>query len=66
MNFGDSLIRYIKTLYYNLKCCVKNNNWITENYNKTRGIRQGCPMSCLIFFIAVENLDTRKRNNVKK
>ena len=33
MNFGDSFIKWIKTLYCNIKGCVKNNNWITECYD---------------------------------
>ena len=64
MNFGESFIRWIKTLYFKIKGCVKNNNWVTESYEIWRGIRQGCPLRCLVFVIAVEYLGARIRKNV--
>ena len=53
LGFGDSFINWVKTFYSKIKGRVKNNNWITEDYEITRGIRQGCPLSCLVFVIAV-------------
>ena len=55
----------LKTLYYNISGCVKNNNWITEKYTISRGIRQGCPISCLNFIIAVEMLAQKIRSEPK-
>ena len=42
MNFVDYFIKRIKMLYFTIKCCVKNNNWVhaTECYEISRGIRQ--------------------------
>ena len=61
--FGESFIGWINTLYKNITGCVTNNNWISEPYIIQRGIRQGCPLSCLIFLIAVEIMATNIRNN---
>lgn len=50
-------------MYTNVIWCVSNNNWITETINIFRGIRQGCPLSCLIFIIAPEIMAVRIRSN---
>ena len=35
---------------------VKNNGWLSDTFNLNRGIRQGCPVSALLFIIVVETL----------
>ena len=47
--FGESFQQWVKVLYTNITGSVKNNNWLTSKYSLSRGIRQGCPLSCLIF-----------------
>ena len=42
---------------------VKNNGWISSNYPMTRGIRQGCPVSALIFILIAEMLATSLRQS---
>ena len=34
--------------------CISMNGWLSESFNLNRGIRQGCPLSALLFIIAVE------------
>jgi hypothetical protein len=53
-NFGDKFIKYIKILYNDPKIVIKNNGWISRPLNLSRGIRQGCPVSSLLFVIAIE------------
>lgn len=65
MNFWESFIRWILKKNIKIKGCVKNNNIVTEFYEISRGVRKGCPLSCLIFVIAVENLGTRIRKKCK-
>ncbi|PJE77613.1 hypothetical protein CI610_03460 [invertebrate metagenome] len=62
--FGRSFIKWVKVLYTNIKGCVKNNNWLTGSYVVSRGIRQGCPLSCLIFVLAAELLAQKIRTDV--
>ena len=62
--FGESFINWIKVLYTNITACVKNNDWLTESYSLSRGIRQGCPLSCLTFVLAVEILAIKLRSNI--
>ena len=59
--FGISFIKWVHIVYTNIKGCVKNNNWVSGTYNLFRGIRQGCPLSCLTFVIVVDLLSTKLR-----
>ena len=61
--FNDSFIRWVKTLYSDIQTCVMNNGWISEVFKNTRGIRQGCPLSALLFVLSVEIMASRLRSN---
>lgn len=61
--FGRSFINWVKILYTNITGCVKNNNWLTASYKISRNIRQGCPLSCLLFVIATELLAGKLRKD---
>ena len=53
-NFGPNFISWIQMLYRDPVFKVKNNGWISSNYKMERGVRQGCPMSSLIFILCTE------------
>jgi hypothetical protein len=40
-----------------------NNGWISEIFKNSRGIRQGYPLSALLFVLSVEFMARRIRNN---
>jgi hypothetical protein len=40
-----------------------NNGWISEIFKNSRGIRQGSPLSALLFVLSVEIMALRIRNN---
>ena len=61
-NFGPSFIKWIQTIYHRPSACIKNNGHISETCNMSRGIRQGCPVSALLF-ICVEILAKKVRNS---
>ena len=46
----------MKTLYVDSKIICKNNHWLSEEISLSRGIRQGCPISALLFIIATDVL----------
>ena len=61
------MIKWIRTLYSNIKGCILNNGWISSPFKINRGNRQGYPLSALILIIAIEILACRIRqdNNLK-
>ena len=62
-NFGPSFIRWIKTIYFEPTASVKNNGHISNNFNIYRGIKQGCPVSALLFNLCVEVLAIKIRSS---
>ena len=51
--FGDSFIKWIKVIYSNCSSAIISNGWITPVFNIERGVRQGCPLSALLFLVVV-------------
>lgn len=62
-NFGDTFIQYIKLLYTSPLCCVTNNGFNSEYFELSRGIRQGCPISALLFLLCAEVLACNIRSD---
>ena len=54
-NFGPQLRQWITVLYNNISSCVLNNGFATKHFNPSRGVRQGCPLSGILFVIGVSN-----------
>ena len=62
-NFGESFIEWIRILYENPIFRLKNNGWVSKTCKMKRGIRQGCPISAMIFLFVTEILAIQIRNN---
>ena len=60
-NFGKNFQRWVKIIYRNPEIVIKNNGWISSMFSMTRGIRQGCPLSALLFILCVEILAQKVR-----
>ena len=65
--FGDQFINYIKVLYSNAQSCIMNNNWQSVYFPLKRGLRQGCPISALLFLLVIEILaiDLKQCQDIK-
>ena len=61
MNFGESFINWIRTLYNNCFSRIINNGWLSDPVYLHRGLRQGCPLSPLLYCIATEPMAERLR-----
>ena len=52
--FGTSFIHWINILYHQPLITVKNNGWLTKPIPMQRGIRQGCPISGMLFILVTD------------
>ena len=64
-NFGQSFIRWIKTIYTLPSAVLKNNGHLSDHFSIHRGVRQGCPVSALLFVLCVEMLGIKIRQHHK-
>ena len=65
--FGPKIIKMIKAAYTNIKSKVKINNHVSEAFSIERGVRQGCPLSMILYIICAEVLgdNIREEKNIK-
>ena len=52
--FGDSFKKWIEVILSNRLNCVRNGGYVSSFFDMERGVRQGCPISPLLFIMAVE------------
>ena len=64
-NFGDTFVKWIKIIYNDISSCCLNNGNSTSFFKIGRGIRQGCPISALLFILVVEILAVKIRSESK-
>ena len=62
-NFGKNFIKWVKILYTNPIFHTKNNGWLSKTVNMQRGIRQGCPVSALLYILVAEVLAIKIKEN---
>ncbi len=61
--FGDTFISWIRLLYSSPKVSVHTNDVYSDYFTLERGSRQGCPLSPLLFAIAIEPLSITLRSS---
>ena len=62
-NFGSDIQNWFKVLYNNVNSCALNNGYASEFFSLERGVRQGCPLSGLLFVIGIEILARAIKND---
>ena len=61
--FQKKFINWIKCIYSCPIALIKVNGFLTEHISISKGIRQGCPLSALLFIICTEILATAIKQN---
>ena len=60
---GNGFIKWIKVLYSNASTQIKINGYFTNTIPLNRGLRQGCPLSMMLYVICIELLALQLRKN---
>ena len=61
--FGPQLQQWVKIFYNDISSCVLNNGFASKHFTLSRGVRQGCPLSGLLFIIGIEVLGNAIRQS---
>ena len=65
LGIDNNTISLIKILYADTKSIIEFNSEFSEVLDITRGERQGCPLSALLFNLVMEPLLARIKNSKK-
>ena len=63
MGFGPSFTRWFTIFYTDVRSAVKANGHISQFFHLSRGVRQGCPLSPLLYVLYAEVLACTIRAN---
>ena len=61
VGFGSSFISWVKLLYSGISSAVCINGYMSAAFFPSRGVRQGCPLSPLIYVLSIEVLAANLR-----
>ena len=61
--FGPSFRNWVHTFYHNISRCIVDNGHASEIHPLKRGVRQACPLSGMLFILAVEPLAIKIRTS---
>ena len=61
--FGPTFIKWVQTLYTSCRSRVEVNGFLSEAFPVTRGVRQGCSLSPLLYVICIEAFAHRIRSD---
>ena len=63
MGFGPSFISWVDLFYHRVQSAVNVNGYLSSFFNLSRGVRQGCPLSPLLYVLVSEVLAVNIRSN---
>ncbi len=60
---GENFINWVRSIYSNASSMVTINGFFSERIPLKRGVRQGCPLSALLYVLIIEILAIQLRTN---
>ena len=60
---GETFIQWVRTIYSNATSTLNINGYFSEKIHLQRGVRQGCPLSALLYVLVIEILAIQLRLN---
>jgi len=63
MGFGTSFVNWVDLFYCNVRSSVNVNGYLSQPFSLSRGVRQGCPLSPLLYVLVSEVLAVNIRAN---
>ena len=63
MGFGPSFISWVDLFYHRVQSAVNVNGYLSSFFRPSRGVRQGCPLSPLLYVLVSEVLAVNIRCN---
>ena len=63
MGFGPSFISWVDLFYFHVQSAVNVNGYLSPFFSLSRGVRQGCPLSPLLYVLLSEVLAANIRCN---
>ncbi|XP_069063691.1 uncharacterized protein [Pleurodeles waltl] len=63
MGLGENWVKWVDLLYASPLARVKTGKTVSDSYPVYRGTRQGCPLSPLLFALAIEPLAAKLRQD---
>ena len=51
LGYSNTFINIVKKIYQNTESMISNNGFLSSLFPLTRGVRQGCPSSLLLYII---------------
>ena len=65
LGYSEIFIKFIKKLYQNTLSIISNNGFLSTPFSLSRRVRQGCPLSLLLYIINGEVINLNIKNNDK-
>ena len=65
MGFGSSFLKWVSLFYTDVQSAVNVNGYLSPFFSLSRGVRQGCPLSPLLYVLVSEVLACNIRANLR-
>ena len=65
LGYSKTFINFMKKIYQNTESMISNNGFLSSTFPLTRGVRQGCPLSLLLYIINNEIINLNIKANKK-